>query len=80
MILTAVFIINPEVLSGTLQRPMGLGDYVELGWLVSSLATIGGALGSGLDSDDAVRTATYDSREQTAPRSDDYYSYEESAW
>jgi hypothetical protein len=33
-----------------------------VGWLVASLATIGGALGSGLESSDTVRSATWGAR------------------
>jgi len=32
---------------------------MKLAWLTSSLATLGGALGAGLESDDVVRAAAY---------------------
>jgi hypothetical protein len=34
-------------------------DYVRLAWLISSLATVGGALGATLETDDSVREAAY---------------------
>ncbi len=40
-------------------QPVGIGDYAVLAWFVASLATIGGALGAGLESDAAVREAAY---------------------
>jgi hypothetical protein len=61
-VMTAWFIVIPEVFSGYLRRPVEFTDYLRLAWLVASLATIGGALGSGLESSDAVRSATWGSR------------------
>lgn len=51
--------ITPDLLSSELGSDVGLGDYLHLAWLASSLATIGGALGAGLESDAAVREAAY---------------------
>lgn len=61
-VFTGWFIVVPEVLSGHIGRPVDFLDHVRLAWLVSSLATIGGALGSGLESTDTVRSATWGSR------------------
>ena len=47
-VMTAWFIVIPEVFAGYLRRPVEFLDYLRLAWLVASLATIGGALGSGV--------------------------------
>jgi hypothetical protein len=55
----AELIIAHRVLAQELGRPVGVRDYAVLAWFVASLATVGGALGAGLESDEAVREAAY---------------------
>jgi hypothetical protein len=58
-LLAAALLIDTSVLEQTLQRPAGATDYLTLAWIVSSLATVGGAIGSGLEDEETVRTAAY---------------------
>jgi hypothetical protein len=51
-------------MGGYLKQPMGYGDLFVLAWFVASAATVGGGLGSGLESDEAIRAATYSKREE----------------
>lgn len=55
----AVALIDMGVIQQALKRPVGFEMYLELAWLVASLATVGGALGAALESDQAVRAAAY---------------------
>jgi uncharacterized membrane protein len=55
----ALVLITTHVLHRQLGHPVEIGDYVALAWLVSSLATLGGALGAALENDRAVREAAY---------------------
>jgi hypothetical protein len=43
---------------------VGHGDIVVLAWFVASAATVGGGLGTGLESDEAIRAAAYSKREE----------------
>lgn len=60
----AMFVLDPAVVSGYLPASLGFGDLLVLTWFVASAATIGGALGSGLESDEAIRAAAYSKREE----------------
>lgn len=56
---------RPPVISrGYIRKPLDHGDIVLLASFVASAATVGGGLGSGLDSDEAVRAAAYSKREE----------------
>ncbi|MDD7968113.1 GtrA domain-containing protein [Actinomycetospora lemnae] len=63
-LLGSLFFLEPSVLGSSLGRPPTLGDHLLLAWLATGLATVAGALGSGLDSEDAVRRAAYGYRER----------------
>jgi hypothetical protein len=60
----ALFILDPAVMGGYLKKSVGYGDLFVLAWFVASAATVGGGLGTGLESDDAIRAAAYSKREE----------------
>ncbi|MFD9586175.1 hypothetical protein ACFWBM_15935 [Streptomyces sp. NPDC059980] len=60
----ALFILNDQVFASMTRTPLHAMDYWTLSWFVASVATVGGALGSGLESDEAIRAAAYSKREQ----------------
>jgi hypothetical protein len=57
--LAAALLIDTSVLQQTLERPVNVTDYLTLAWIISSLATVGGAIGSGLEDEKTVRAAAY---------------------
>ncbi|MFF4076252.1 hypothetical protein ACWHLZ_01810 [Streptomyces chartreusis] len=60
----ALFILNDQVFTSMTRAPLRATEYWTLAWFVASVATVGGALGSGLESDEAIRAAAYSKREQ----------------
>ena len=60
----ALFVLDPAVMGSYLGMSLGYGDLFVLAWFVASAATVGGALGSGLESDEAIRAAAYSKREE----------------
>ncbi len=63
-LLWAMFVLDPSVMGGYLNRSFGYQELFVLAWFVASAATVGGGLGSGLESDEAIRAATYSKREE----------------
>jgi hypothetical protein len=64
MLFAASIAIPPELYARILGHPVGVADYLSLAWLVASIATVGGALGSGLEDDHGVRAAAYGIRQR----------------
>jgi hypothetical protein len=62
----SLLLVVPALFTDRLGHPARAADYLELAWLISSLATVGGALGAGLESDEAVRQAAYSYRPDRA--------------
>lgn len=63
-LIAAAAVIDAGYLSSKIGHPVGPGDYATLAWLACSMGIVAGALGSSLDSEEAVRQATYSRREQ----------------
>ncbi|MGW4599940.1 hypothetical protein ACWEOA_32320 [Streptomyces sp. NPDC004457] len=64
----ALFILNDKVFASMTRTPLHATEYWTLSWFVASIATVGGALGSGLESDEAIRAAAFSKREQERRR------------
>jgi hypothetical protein len=60
----AFFVLDPDLMGSYLHASLGYGDMFVLAWFVASAATVGGGLGSGLESDEAIRAAAYSKREE----------------
>ena len=58
-IVTGLALIAPQVYAHNIQHAVSVADYVRLAWLVTTLGTVGGALGAAVESDRAVREAAY---------------------
>ena len=58
-LLTSPVLVPAHLLEENIGHAVRVADYLELVLLASALATLGGALGAGLESDEAVRAAAY---------------------
>jgi hypothetical protein len=66
----AAVVVDTGVLAEALGHDADVGDYAALAWMASSLATIAGGLGAGVESDEAVREAAYGYRVERASERD----------
>jgi hypothetical protein len=64
LLLTAWWTIPPEMVSQIIGYPVGLSSLLMMAWLVAAAATLGGAVGSGMEDDDAVKAAAYGVRQR----------------
>ncbi len=60
----ALFVLDPAVMGGYLRMSLAFSDLFVGARVVASAATVGGALGSGLESGEAIRAAAYSKREE----------------
>ena len=58
-LLGAGLMLEPSVMAAAIGHRVDFGDYIRLALLAGALATVGGAIGGALESDAAVREATY---------------------
>jgi hypothetical protein len=59
MLVAAAVMIPPDALAKQIGHAPGVGDFVRIAWLAASVATVGGAFGTLVESDEAVREAAY---------------------
>ena len=55
----SLLLVDPEVFAEVTGEPAHVAQYLKLAWFVGGLATIGSALGAGLEEDDDVRAAIF---------------------
>ena len=64
LLVTAWWTLPPQFVADNIGRPVGLSTLLMMAWLVAAVATLGGALGSGMEDDEAVRAAAYGVRQR----------------
>jgi hypothetical protein len=57
-------VVDDAVMRSVAGVPATLGLHLKVVWLVASIATVAGAVGTGFESDDAVRQAAYGYRQR----------------
>jgi hypothetical protein len=64
LLVMAAVTLPPALFARTVGHSAHVSDYFLLAWLLASIATVGGALGSGLEDDNAVKAAAYGVRQR----------------
>jgi hypothetical protein len=64
LLLTAWWTLPPQIVAQNIGHPVGLSSLLLMAWLVAAVATLGGALGSGFEDDEAVKSAAYGVRQR----------------
>ncbi len=67
-LLGEALLIRSSILRESLGHAVRWTDYATIAWLAASMATVGGAIGSGLDSDEMAREAAYGYRQRQRRR------------
>lgn len=64
LLLTAWWTLPPQMVADNIGHSTGLPTLLMMAWLVAAVATLGGALGSGMEDDEAVKAAAYGIRQR----------------
>lgn len=64
LLVTAWWTLPPQMVAQNIGHPFGLSSLLLMAWLVAAVATLGGALGSGMEDDKAVKAAAYGIRQR----------------
>jgi hypothetical protein len=64
LLLTAWWTLPPQLVAKNIDHPVGVSSLLMMAWLVAAVATLGGALGSGMEDDEAVKAAAYGVRQR----------------
>ncbi|MGA5466703.1 hypothetical protein [Mycobacterium sp. NPDC050041] len=64
LLVTAWWTLPPQLVAENIGHSVDLPTLLRMAWLVAAIATLGGALGSGMEDDDAVKAAAYGTRQR----------------
>lgn len=64
LLVTAWWTLPPQLVAQNIGHPVDVPTLLRMAWLVAAIATLGGALGSGMEDDEAVKEAAYGVRQR----------------